>query len=72
MAFYNVMQYILVGLAIAVAILAAVRALSAALGNRETKLTACAGCKLQEFCKKPEKNSVKKCADKVAQVKKQQ
>ena len=68
----NVLQYVLVGLVVAAAVVAAVRAIIAALNGRKTKLTACAGCKLQEFCQKPEKNSAKKCADKVAQVKKTQ
>lgn len=68
----NVLQYVLVGLVVAAAVVAAVRAIIAALNGRKTKLTACAGCKLQEFCQKPEKNSAKKCADKVAQVKNRQ
>ena len=70
--FYNVLQYVLAGLIVAAAGIVAVRAVIAATKGRESKLTACVGCKLQDFCQKPEKNSAKKCADKVAQVKKQQ
>ena len=62
-------QYLLVGLIVAVAVLAVIRAIVLALRNRPTSLTACTGCKLKDFCQKPEKNSAKKCADKVAQVK---
>lgn len=69
---YDVVQYVLVGLIVAAAVIAAVRTLVAAMKERKSKLTACAGCKLQEFCLKPEKNSAKKCADKVAQIKKRQ
>lgn len=70
--YYNVLQYVLVGLIVAAAVVAAVRAVIAALKDRKSKLTACAGCKLQDYCQKPEKNSAKKCGDKVAQIKKQQ
>ena len=67
-----VVQYVLAGLVVALAVYATIRSIVRAARNQKTTLTACAGCKLQEFCQKPEKNSVKKCADKVAQVKKQQ
>ena len=63
-------QYVLAGLIVALAAMAAVRSVVKAARGRKTQLTACAGCKLQDLCQKPEKNSAKKCADKVAQVKK--
>jgi len=62
-------QYVLAGLIVTLAVIAAVRAVVRAANNKKTALTACAGCKLKDFCQKPEKNSAKKCADKVAQVK---
>ena len=65
----DLVQYMVVGLIVAVAVAAALRSVVRAMRDRKTALTACAGCKLQEFCQKPEKNSAKKCADKVAQVK---
>jgi len=65
----EVVQYLLAGIIVAAAVLAVVRSLMRAWRNQKTALTACAGCKLQEICQKPEKNSAKKCADKVAQVK---
>ena len=68
----DVSQYIVVGIIVAVAVAFAVRSVVRAMRNRRTALTACAGCKLQAYCQKPEKNSAKKCADKVAQSKKQQ
>ena len=66
----DLFQYILAGLIVAVAVLAAGRAVWRAAHDRKTVLTACASCKLKDVCSKPEKNSAKKCADKVAQVKK--
>ena len=66
----DLVQYLLAGLIVAVAVFAVGRALWRAANDRETVLTACASCKLQDVCRKPEKNSAKKCADKVAQVKK--
>ena len=69
---YNVVQWVLVAMIVAAAALAAVLAVVRAMNDRKTSLTACAGCKLQDICTKAEKNSVKKCADKVAQVKKSQ
>lgn len=68
----ELVQYILAGLIVAAAVFAAARALWRAAHSRKTVLTACAACKLRDVCDKPEKNSVKKCADKVAHVKKQQ
>ena len=68
----DVVQYILAGLIVAAAIVAAVRSVIRAASHRKSALTACAACKLKDACQKPEKNSVKKCADKVAQVKKTQ
>ena len=68
----DVVQYILVGLIVFAAILAAVRSAMRAARGKKSALTACAACKLKDVCQKPEKNSVKKCADKVAQVKNSQ
>lgn len=70
--FSDVLQYLIAGLIVAAALFAAVRAIILTMRGRKTDLNACAGCKLQEFCQKPEKYSVKKCADKVAQVKNRQ
>ena len=64
------LQYVLAGLIVALAVMAAVQSVFKAARGHKTKLTACAGCKLKDCCQKPEKNSAKKCADKVAQVKK--
>ena len=63
-------QYVLAGLIVGAAVVAAVRAIMKAVNGRKSALTACAACKLKDVCQKPEKNSAKKCADKVAQVKK--
>ena len=68
----DVIQYALAGLIVVAAVVAAIRSFVNAAKNKRTTLTACAGCKLQEICQRPEKNSAKKCADKVAQVKNQQ
>ena len=65
-------QYLIVGIVVAVALIAAVRAAVRAFKAKPSALTACTGCKLKDVCQKPEKNSAKKCADKVAQVKKSQ
>ena len=65
----NVVQYLLAGLIVAAAVFVTVRSIVCAVRGRKTALTACAACKLKDICQKPEKNSVKKCADKVAQVK---
>ena len=66
---YNVFQYVLVALIVTAAGLFTVRTLARAAQNKKTALTACGSCKLKDVCQKPEKNSTKKCADKVAQVK---
>ncbi len=66
----DLFQYVLAGVIVAAAVVAAVRAVIRAARMRKTPLSACLGCKLQDVCQKPEKNSAKKCADKVAQVKK--
>ena len=68
----DIIQYLLAGLIVAAAVVAVVRTIVSSLKNRQSALTACTGCKLQDVCNKAEKNSAKKCADKVAQVKKQQ
>ena len=65
-------QYVLAGIIVAAALFAAVRAFWRAANDRKTAITACTACKLKDICQKPEKNSTKKCADKVAQVKKPQ
>ena len=69
---YDIFQYVLVVLIVAAAGVFTVRALARAAQNKKTALTACGSCKLKDICQKPEKNSAKKCADKVAQVKKSQ
>ena len=63
---------LLVSAIVLVAVAAVVRSIVRAVKGQQTALTACAGCKLKDVCQKPEKNSAKKCADKVAQVKKSQ
>lgn len=68
----NVVQYLIAGLIVAAALYAAGRAILLTVRGRKSNLTACSGCKLREYCQKPEKNYVKKCGDKVAQVKKRQ
>ena len=68
----DLVQYVLAGLIVALAVVSAVRSVMRAAKNKKSALTACAACKLKDVCQKPEKNSVKKCADKVAQVKKPQ
>ena len=68
----DLVQYVLAGLIVAFAVAAAVRSVMRAARNKKSALTACAACKLKDVCQKPEKNSAKKCADKVAQVKKPQ
>ena len=68
----DLLQYILAGLIVAAAVFAVGRAVWNAVHDRKTVLTACAACKLRDVCVKPEKNSAKKCADKVAHVKKTQ
>ncbi len=65
----DLVQYILAGLIVALAVAATVRSVVRAASSRKSALTACAACKLKDVCQKPEKNSAKKCADKVAQVK---
>ena len=62
-------QYVLVIIIVAAAVIASVRAIVRSSHNKKSALTACAACKLKDICQKPEKNSLKKCADKVAQVK---
>lgn len=69
---YDVLQYVLAALIVVAAGVFVVRALARAAQNKKTALTACGSCKLKDVCQKPEKNSAKKCADKVAQVKKTQ
>lgn len=66
---YDIFQYVLVALIVVAAGVFTVRALARAAQNKKTVLTACNSCKLKDVCQKPEKNSAKKCADKVAQLK---
>ena len=68
----DVIQYILAGLIVLAAVIAVVRAVVRTVRGRKNALTACASCKLKDCCQRPEKNSAKKSADKVAQVKKMQ
>ena len=65
-------QYLLAGIIVAFAVAATVRTIVLSFRNKQSPLSACTGCKLKDVCQKPEKNSAKKCADKVAQVKKSQ
>ena len=67
-----ILQYLIVGLIVAAAVVAAVRSIMRAAGGKKSAITACTSCKLKDVCQKPDKNSAKKCADKVAQVKKAQ
>ena len=69
---YDVFQYVLVALIVAAAVALTVRAVARAAKNKRTVLTACNSCQLKDVCQKTEKNSAKKCPDKVAQVKKSQ
>ncbi len=69
---YDVFQYALVALIVVAAVALTVRAMVRAARNKKTVLTACGSCKLKDVCQKPEKNSAKKCAEKVAQVEKSQ
>ena len=66
------MQYLIVGLIVAAAVVAAMRSIMRAARGKKSAITACTSCKLKDVCQKPDKNSAKKCADKVAQVKKPQ
>ena len=66
----ELIQCVLAALIVAVAVFAVARAVWRAAHDRKTVLTACASCELKNVCSKHEKNSAKKCADKVAQVKK--
>ena len=68
----DVIQYVIVGLIVAAAVAAVVRSMIRTAQGKKSAITACTSCKLKDICQKPEKNSAKKCADKVAQVKKPQ
>ena len=68
----TIVQYVLSALIVAAAVLVTVRSIVRSINSRKSALTACAACQLKDICQKPEKNSAKKCADKVAQVKKSQ
>ena len=66
----EVVQYVLAGLIVLAAVIAVVRTVARTVRGRKSSLTACASCKSRDCCQRPDKNSAKKCADKVAQVKK--
>ncbi len=66
----DILQYVLAGIIVAAAVIAVARAIVLTVKNQRSILTDCAGCKLRDACQRPEKNSLKKCADKVAQLKK--
>ena len=66
----DTVQYLLAGTIVLGAVIALVRTIVLTMKKRQSALTACTGCKLQDVCNKAEKNSAKKCADKVAQVEK--
>ena len=68
----DLIQYVIVGLIVAAAVVAVMRSVFRAARGKKSAITACGSCKLKDVCQKPEKNSAKKCADKVAQVKKPQ
>ncbi len=69
---YDAFQYLVVALIVAAAVALTMRAVVRTARGKKSELTACYSCKLKDVCQKPEKNSAKKCADKVAQVKKSQ
>ena len=68
----EIIQYVIAGVIVLAAVLVTVRSVIRTVRGRKTALTACASCKLRDCCQRPDKNSAKKCADKVAQVKKLQ
>ena len=68
----ELVQYVLAGVIVLAAVLVTVRSVIRSIRGKKSSLTACASCKSRDCCQRPEKNSIKKCADKVAQVKKLQ
>ncbi len=50
----NWLHYLLVGVIVAIAVVAAVRSAVGAAKGKKTALTACASCKLKDVCQKPE------------------
>ena len=68
----DVIQYVLAGVIVLAAVLAALRSVIRSIRGKKSSLTACTSCKSRDCCQRPDKNSAKKCADKVAQVKKLQ
>ena len=68
----ELVQYVLAGVIVLAALLLSLRSVIRTIRGRKTALTACASCKLRDCCQSPDKNTAKKCADKVAQVKKLQ
>lgn len=68
----DVIQYVLAGVIVLAAVLAALRSVIRSIRGKKSSLTACDSCKSRDCCQRPDKNSAKKCADKVAQVKKLQ
>ena len=65
----DVIQYVLEGVIVLAAVLAALRSVIRSIRGKKSSLTACASCKSRDCCQRPDKKSTKKCADKVAQVK---
>ena len=66
----DTVQSVLAALVVLSAVIATLRAVMRSVNNKKSPLTACESCKLKDVCQKTEKNSAKKCADKVAQVEK--
>ena len=50
----EIVQYVLTGIIVALAVALASRSISRALRNKRTALTACAACKLKDVCRRPE------------------
>jgi len=63
------LQCVVAVVIVALAVIAVARSFARAAKGKKSTLTTCASCRLKDMCQKAEKNSAKKCADKVAQVK---
>ena len=68
----ELVQYVLAGVIVLAAVFVTLRSVIRTIRGRKTSLTACSSCKSRDCCQRLDKNSAKKCADKVAQVKKLQ
>ena len=55
----DVIQYVLAGVIVLAAVLAALRSVISSIRGKKSSLTACASCKSRDCCQRPEKNSVK-------------